>query len=170
MKLDLGCGPHKKEGFVGVDSINFPDVDICFNLGRATWPFEDDSVDEAYSCHMIEHLTAPERIHFVNELYRIMKVGAVATIIVPHWCNTRAYGDLTHQWPPVSEFWFNYLDKEWRANNAPHSTYNLEVNFHTEGAMGLSDEVSKVQPHDRDNVIYWGRDSVNDIIATMTKR
>jgi len=42
---------------------------------RTKWPFDDDSIDEIHCSHFIEHLTAPERIHFVNEAYRVMKKG-----------------------------------------------------------------------------------------------
>jgi hypothetical protein len=30
-------------------------------------------------------------------------------------------GDPTHQWPPVSEFGWYYLEADWRAKNAPHT-------------------------------------------------
>jgi hypothetical protein len=51
-----------------------------------------------------------------------MAPGAIATIIVPHWASARAYGDLTHQWPPVSEWWPLYLNKEWREKQAAHES------------------------------------------------
>lgn len=145
MKLDLGCGKNKKEGFVGVDSISFPGVDVVADLvkpilkplpdhlveyadllerkaeGFENWPWDDSSVDEAHASHFVEHLRPRERIHFSNELYRVLQPGAKATIIVPHWKSCRAYGDMTHTWPPVSEFWFYYLKKEWRLQNAPHN-------------------------------------------------
>lgn len=47
--------------------------------------------------------------------------GAKATIITPHWSSNRAYGDPTHQWPPVAEMSFYYLSKDWRATQAPHT-------------------------------------------------
>ena len=119
LKLDLGSGPHKREGFLGVDNISFLGVDIVHDLRRA-WPWEKESVEEVHCSHFLEHLTGTERIHFYNELYRVMKTEAKAQIIVPHWSSGRAYGDPTHQWPPVVEFSFYYLDKGWRAANAPH--------------------------------------------------
>ena len=38
LRLDLGCGPHPKEGFTGVDSRKFPGVDIVHNLLKP-WPW-----------------------------------------------------------------------------------------------------------------------------------
>lgn len=124
LKLDLGCGPHKKEGFTGVDAIAFPGVDVVTDL-RKPWPWKDSSVAEVHSSHFVEHLwntdDRPERVHFANELYRVLAPGGTAKIIVPHWCSTRAYGDFTHAFPPVSEFWLFYLKREWRKANAPHN-------------------------------------------------
>ena len=122
VKLDLGCGVHKKEGFVGVDSIAFAGVDVVADL-RTRWPWDDGSVDEVHASHFVEHLTANERTHFCNELFRVLKVGGKATVIVPHWGNHRAYGDPTHQWPPVSEFWFYYLSRAWRVEQGQRATY-----------------------------------------------
>jgi len=120
-KLDLGCGGKKKEGFHGVDQYKMDGVDTVLKIGTAKWPFADNSIEEAHSSHFVEHLTAQERVHFYNELHRVLKKGAKATIIVPHWASNRAYGDPTHQWPPVSEMSFYYLSKEWRATQAPHT-------------------------------------------------
>lgn len=119
-KLDLGCGPNKQAGFIGIDKIHFPGVDIVADLTKTPWPLADDSAEEVFSSHFLEHLEARQRVAFVNELYRVLKIGGRATIIVPHWASCRAYGDMTHKWPPVSEFWPWYLDRNWRAANAPH--------------------------------------------------
>jgi len=116
LKLDLGCGNNKKEGFVGVDCIKFPAVDIVADL-KDPWPWESNSVFEVHSSHFIEHLSQKERCHFANELYRVLIPGGKATIIVPHWASCRAYGDPTHIMPAVSEFWFYYLSKDWRLGN-----------------------------------------------------
>jgi SAM-dependent methyltransferase len=120
LKLDLGCGKNKAEGFVGVDSVAFDGVDVVADL-RKRWPWADDSVDEIRASHFVEHLEPDERIHFANEAYRVLKKGGKVSIIVPHWSSTRAYGDLTHKWPPVCEFWLYYLNADWRKTNAPHN-------------------------------------------------
>jgi hypothetical protein len=125
LKLDLGCGKNKKPGFTGVDSIKFDGVDTVFDLTRQ-WPWPDESVDEVHSSHFVEHLTGEQRIHFFNELYRCLRKDAKATIITPHWRSGRAYGDMTHQWPPVVEMFWYYLDKNWRAANAPHVPLNCD--------------------------------------------
>lgn len=121
LKLDIGCGARKREGFHGVDQYPMPGVDTVLLVGTAKWPWEDSSVDEIHASHFLEHLTAQERVHFYNEVYRVLKPGAKATIITPHWASNRAYGDPTHQWPPVAEMSFYYLGRAWRESQAPHT-------------------------------------------------
>ena len=151
LKLDLGCGQRKQEGFVGVDVRKFNGVDIVCDLSREKWPWADNSVDEAFSSHSLEHLPGTEveyelepgptlvkrvlhpRAHFFNELWRVLKPGSKVTIITPHWNSPRAYGDMTHAWPPVCEWQWLYLDKQWRPQNAPHDDFLICDFTHTLG-------------------------------------
>lgn len=168
LKLDLGCGPNKQPGYVGVDSREFPGVDVVADL-RQVWPWKDGSVETVHSSHFVEHLTASERIHFVNELYRVLKPGGTAQIVVPHWNSHRAYGDLTHQWPPVSEMWFFYLNKDWRAANAPHNgAYTCD--FDASWGYALRQDLLVRNEEYRQHAISNFKDAVQDIHATLTKR
>ena len=167
MKLDLGAGKNKRDGFIGVDCRAFDGVDQVVDL-RQPWPWENESVEEVHSSHFVEHLTASERIHFVNELYRVLKNGAKATVIVPHWNSNRAYGDLTHQWPPVSEFWFYYLSKAWREQNAPHNdAYTCDFQA-TWGYSMHPDLVVRNQDYQQHALQFW-KEAAQDIHATLTK-
>lgn len=122
LKLDFGCGPNPREGFQGVDRLDFEGkVAHVVDLTHTPWPWPDNSVSDAHASHFVEHLTAPQRVAFCNELHRVLVPKGTCQLIVPHWASCRAYGDPTHQWPPVSEFWFYYLSRDWRAGNAPHT-------------------------------------------------
>jgi len=124
LRLDFGCGQNKKPGFVGVDKFAMPGVDYVLDIGNAIWPWPDSSAEEAHASHFLEHLTNQngknERVHFFNELYRVLKPGAKATLIFPHWNSNRYYGDPTHK-EPFSEMGFYYLSREWRKSQAPHT-------------------------------------------------
>jgi len=169
LKLDLGCGKNKQPGFTGVDIRKFDGVDIVCDLGTKRWPWKNDSVDEIYSSHFVEHLNPDERIHFVNELYRIMKKDAKALIITPHWCSNRAYGDLTHQWPPVSEMWFYYLDKNWRKDNAPHNDFYTCDFLCTWGYSTHQGIQARNQEYQMHALGFW-KEAALDTICTMTAR
>lgn len=167
LKLDLGCGINKKEGFYGVDSMKFAGVDKVADL-RKKWPWKDNSVDEVHASHFIEHLTGDERVHFANELYRVLKVGGKATLITPHWNSCRAYGDMTHQWPPVSEFWFYYLAKDWRKINAPHND-KYTCNFSSTWGYSLRQDLLSRNQEYQMNAINTQKEAAQDLIATIIK-
>lgn len=119
LRLDLGCGPGKRQDggpWTGVDSIAFPGVDVVADLTQP-WPWRDGSVTEVNASHFVEHLTNLEgrweRVHFFNELYRVLVVGGKATVVMPHWCSERYYGDPTHK-EPFSEMGYYYLLRSWR--------------------------------------------------------
>lgn len=169
IKLDLGAGTRKQEGHIGVDSRAFDGVDVVCDLGREAWPWENDSVDEAHCSHMLEHLTPPERIHFVNELHRVLKKGAKAQIITPHAFSVRAYGDLTHQWPPVVSFWYAYLNAEWRKVNAPHNdAYSCDFD-HTYG-YGLHPSVQVRNQEYQNHAVVHLLEGAQDLYVTVIKR
>jgi len=168
LKLDLGCGLNKKEGFIGVDSLPFDGkVDVVLDL-RKKWPWASGSVEEVNCTHFIEHLDGPERVHFYNELYRVLKPGATAFVVVPHWSSGRAYGDPTHKWPPVVEFSFYYLDKSWREVNAPHC--GLECDFGTSWGYSVAPAWQTRNQETQMFALNHYREVAQDIIATLTKR
>jgi SAM-dependent methyltransferase len=114
-----------------VDSQKFPGVDVVMDLEQDLWPWKDNSVEEVYSSHFLEHLPGASRIKFFNELYRILKPGGTAQIITPDWSHACAYGDPTHQWPPMSGWYPLYLQKAWRDANAPHVPYTCDFEWST---------------------------------------
>lgn len=174
MKLDIGCGKNKKEGFVGVDQYAMEGVDVVLDL-RGAWPWETDSVDEAHSSHFIEHLTAPERVHFFNELHRVLKPGAKALIITPHWASNRAYGDPTHQWPPVSEMAFYYLSKGWRETQAPHTDVKwnpqgYSCDFEATWGYSMHPALGTRNQEYQQFALQNYKEAAQDTYATLTKK
>lgn len=169
LKLDLGCGQNKREGFTGVDVRDFKGVDQVVDLTKTPWPWPDNSVTEVNCSHFVEHLTGEERIAFVNELHRILIPGGKATVTTPHWASCRAYGDLTHQWPPVSEFWWYYLNKEWRAVNAPHND-GYTCDFEATWGYGLREDLSVRNQEYQTFAVANYKEVISDMIATLTKR
>ena len=175
VKLDIGCGTKKKDGFIGIDRLKFDGVDVVCDVGIAPLPYADNTVEEVHSSHFVEHLSALERIHFVNELYRVMKPGAKATIITPHWASSRAYGDPTHQWPPVGEFWFYYLKKDWRLTNAPHTDQahwpqGYRCDFDATWGYGIHPEICLKNPQQQQYAINFYKEAAQDLHATLVKR
>lgn len=174
MKLDLGCGGKKREGFIGVDQYPMEGVDVVLNIGTDPWPWEDGSVEEIHSSHFLEHLTAAQRVHFVNEAFRVMKEGARALIITPHWASNRAYGDFTHQWPPVAEMFYYYLKQAWRDVNAPHTDVKWNpagyaCDFDATWGYSFSPDLGARHPDHVQFALQNYKEAAQDLHATLIK-
>lgn len=183
VKIDLGCGPNKQKDHIGLDRVAFDGVDHQLDLGVQRWPFDDATVDEAYTSHFLEHLRAHQRVHFCNELYRVLVPGGKCTLIVPHWSSGRAYGDPTHEWPPVSDMWFLYLNREWRLGdkeknipaNAPHTDIKhwregFDCDFDATWGYGLNPALLTRSQDYQQFAINFYREAVWDLHATLTKK
>ena len=82
MKLNVSCGFDYKEGYVNIDMDRRLRADIYRNLEQGL-PFSDNTVDEIFSKHTLEHI-CPDNIHFViYEFWRVCKKGALIKVIVP---------------------------------------------------------------------------------------
>lgn len=169
MKLDLGCGGNKQPGYVGADILPFDGkVDVVFDLRTTPWPWKDGEVEEVFSSHFVEHLTGQERIGFFNELGRVMKTGAKALLITPNWAHACAYGDPTHQWPPMSSWYPLYLQKAWRDVNAPHVGYTCDFDWMVGGSFDQALDIrnSEYQLFAMQNYI----NGMRDLHVILTKR
>jgi hypothetical protein len=170
LKLDLGCGTRKQEGFIGVDKVKGEKVDVVCDLGRGRWPWKNNSVGEVFCSHMLEHLKPLERINFANELWRVLAPGAKAKIITPNWASNRAYGDLTHEWPPVCEMWYLYLCKSWREENAQHNDvlgYRCDFELPNWDYILHQNIVGRPQEYIIHALSFW-KEAAMDLITILT--
>jgi len=176
-KLDLGCGKHPADGFIGVDAVAFPGVSVVADL-RAPWPWADSSIDEVHSSHFLEHLEQSERIHFFNELHRVLKPGAQARIITPHWSHERSLGDPTHRWPAVCSWTYFYLNATWRKVNAPHCDfedsgygYTCDFDYVLAGTHDPNDTYVAFRTMEvKMSLMAHSVNVTTDLIATLTKK
>ncbi len=92
MKLNLGCCDRTLPGFVNVDCIPGPGVEVV-DLSKP-WPWADDSCDLVRAWDIIEHL--PDKIQTMNETWRVLRPGGRAEIAVPTTDGPGAFQDPTH--------------------------------------------------------------------------
>jgi hypothetical protein len=90
LRIDLGSGYAKPQGFVGLDNLvgaraqipdeeNAPDV-LC-DLNRDPFPFPDESVQEVRSSHFMEHSVLD---HVIDESHRVLVRGGIKHFAVPY--------------------------------------------------------------------------------------
>jgi len=112
VKLNVGCGNRKLEGFINIDACSYCEPDLVLDLDNGLGEFEDDSVDQIRAEHVLEHV---DDLAFVlKEMFRVSKSGARWDIYVPHY----SYG-FAHPFHKrgFSRIAFNFFDLD------PKKTY-----------------------------------------------
>jgi methyltransferase family protein len=128
VKLNLGSGLRKLDGYVNVDK--YGDADVLHDLERFPWPWQDSSVDEVMLVHTLEHLGREPDVFIgvVKELYRVCKPGAIVKIHVPHPRHDSFIADPTHVRPITADV-MRLFDREqceaWRRENRSNTPLAL---------------------------------------------
>lgn len=122
INLEIGGGTLAPAGWENLDPVH--GTGEWKRYAQSTpWPVEDGSVAMIRASHVMEHITAENRIRILvmNEAHRVLMPGGVFEIRVPNAAvGWHAYADPTH----VS-FWvvesFHYFD----GTKAAHADYGI---------------------------------------------
>ena len=82
MKLHIGCGNKKINGFINVDLINTDAVDVIDNAATLD-KFNKESAELIYACHILEHFKRKEYFNVLKRWTEILKYGGILRISVP---------------------------------------------------------------------------------------
>ena len=136
MKIDLGCNGNKKKGFIGIDIVDYT---IKYPVGEfrkadlfKEIPFKDNSVEEVYASHFIEHIPQDRVIWFFNEIYRILIPNGLFEIYFPPTQSPDgkacrgAFCDPTHKsyWNDLSFRYFDMTYARWLSES-----YEIKCDF-----------------------------------------
>ena len=124
--LEMGCGLIKRvNSAIGIDALNYPEVDIVGDIYDALKLFPDASVDAVFSYHFIEHVADVNIL--ISELSRIVKPKGTVEFVAPHFSNPYFYSDPTHR-AFFGLYTFCYLSSESIfARKVP--TYQIDIFF-----------------------------------------
>jgi hypothetical protein len=147
MKLNLGCGSDRMDGWVNADKYKSGATDEIVDLEVTPWPWPDNSVKEVMLRHVLEHLGQSPAVflEIIKELYRVSKKGSKITIIVPHPRHDHYLNDPTHVRPITAEglqMFSAKKNKEWRKKklaNTPLAEIT-GVDFEIEAVNYVPDE------------------------------
>ena len=166
LRLDLACGRHKLEGFVGVDRVPLEGVDQVVDLEAYPWPWPDASVEAVHCSHFLEHVS--DFCAFMNELGRVMVPGGIATIIAPYYTSMRAWQDPTHK-RAIREATFLYANKSWRVSQGLDH-YPITCDFDFSYGYAVNPAWTTRSQEARDFAIRHYFNAVDDLHVTLTKR
>lgn len=161
MKLDLGCGTNKQQGYTGIDRVLLPGVDIVFDMDDGL-PFADDSVDSVMASHSLEHVR--DLMAVMEEIYRVCRHKAVVCVLAPYAATSLNIGNPFHRWHfnehtprfftscgetrvPVEEFAFPYIT-QWGLGGAENPGQTMDFRcvrmeffyFEQYRGLGLADK------------------------------
>jgi predicted SAM-dependent methyltransferase len=130
LRLNLGCGMNRLDGFVNVDRHGEPD--LLRDLEVLPWPWADDSVCEVLLKHVLEHLGRDPVVYLgiMKELYRVCHDGATIRVIVPHHRHDFFCHDPTHVRAVTAEgmnLFSQRLNREWIAKGFSHSPLGIHL-------------------------------------------
>lgn len=121
MIVDLGCGPNKRAvADVGVDIRDYEGVDVVCDIENGL-PFDDGEVHRILAFHVLEHVADLPGV--MAEIHRVLEEGGTMRGKVPHYRDSDAYTDPTHEqyftastfdyWDSTTEFGaMGYFDAE----------------------------------------------------------
>lgn len=113
VRLDIGCGANKQEGFVGMDRQALPGVDIVHDWNEYPWPLPDESCILVLASHVVEHVNPADGgfLRWMDELWRVCRVDAEVAIACPHGSSQGYLQDPTHC-NALNEATWAYFDPE----------------------------------------------------------
>jgi len=68
--LGIGCGTNKKQGYIGIDRVKLPGVDVVCDI-EDRLPFKDNTVDGIRVIQVLEHVR--DLIFVLEEFWRVCK-------------------------------------------------------------------------------------------------
>ncbi len=147
MKLNMGCGNNKMEGWVNVDMFSECSPDVVCNLESIPWIWETSSATEVKFHHSLEHMGADSKLFLsmMKELYRVCAPGCIVRITVPHPRHDNFINDPTHVRaisPNLMALFSKRMNAQWKrehGSNTPLATY-LDVDFDITEVTFIVDE------------------------------
>lgn len=130
MRVDLGCGGHKPEGWMGIDRRPGPGVDVVHDL-RDGIPLSYGEADQLRARDFFEHM--PDPIFIFNECWRVLKAGGELFLEVPRAPHVDAFKDPTHiSFFTVETFTEYFAGPDRLADEYQMRLWNITAIEHTE--------------------------------------
>jgi len=147
-KLNLGCGPEKRVGYINIDKSSEFKPDIVWDLRKFPYPKELKGATLIESRHLFEHFTSDEMIAVLQECYRILKKDGIIKITVPLASPETfdaAFADPTHKsyFTPHTFDYFNKKSSFWKNHGRAYGIPPFDVKTNITPPYHLTAELTK---------------------------
>ena len=159
IKLDVGCGFNKQDGYVGLDIRPIEGVvDIVHDAETAPYPLPDECCGVILASHLVEHICPKKFMGVMNEWWRLLKEGGQLLVSCPYGRSDGFLQDPTHcnmlneatmtYFDPDQFLYSIYKPKPWKiVQNVWMANGNMEIILEKRNldykAEGLDDGLSK---------------------------
>lgn len=138
LRLDMGCGLGRQEGFYGIDRRALETVDLVHDLEDPPYPLPDECCQVMLASHVVEHLKPWLLVDIMNEWWRLMVPEATLMIATPYYTSPGFAQDPTHVhgWSEITPYYFDpdaplygiYQPRPWKILKVDWVSHgNLEI-------------------------------------------
>lgn len=122
MKLNLGCGKKKLNGYVNIDIQYRVQPDLVVDISKGL-PFANNSTQEVTAFDFLEHVERDDVIFVMNEIHRVLVSNGLLRIRVPSTDGRGAFQDPTHR-----SYW-NENSFKYYMNDSYRDLYGIQAKF-----------------------------------------
>lgn len=83
IKLNIGAGGTKIDGYINVDSLLLRNTELISNIKYLQYFVKNGSVSDIYASHILEHFSAKEVRNILRLLFNLLEDGGKLRISVP---------------------------------------------------------------------------------------
>lgn len=125
-RLNLGSGTDRRPGFVNLDRVALPEVDVAATLDPPALPFADGSLGVVLANDVLEHVSV---VPAMRDIHRVLAPGGAVVVSAVHFTSRSLYVDPTH----VRGFSVRTFDffAPAKANRTWHRSYYFDFAFAT---------------------------------------
>lgn len=142
MKINLGSGQAKLEGYINIDNRAGMNPDLVCDITEGL-PFDNNSVEYIRAFDLLEHIPPNKVVFVMEEIYRVLAVGGIFESSTPdaeYGC--AAFQDPHHISFWVMNSWLYYCDERYS------SLYGIKANFKLSS-------IARNPALSVDNNLYW---------------
>jgi hypothetical protein len=161
IRVSIGFKQNALPNYVWIDGNQ-----ILIGAGKI-YKLKSGLVDEIHCPYFLQRIPARFRQAFFEEVWRCLKLGGKAIFITPYWNTMRAFADMTHEWPPITEMSFCFLNKKWMTDQKIH--YSINCNFEFTTGYALEQDVQLKAEEVRNHWVKHYSNTVTDLHVTLIK-